>query len=72
MAELTRGKKPHSDLVGLARLAQGRVALAQGDRIKAALWLQQAVQDLTFTIGANHRDTRAAEALLASVSTRPI
>jgi tetratricopeptide (TPR) repeat protein len=68
MAQLTRGKKLHSDLVGLARSAQGRIQLAQGERAAAVRSLQAAIEDLEFTLGAEHPDTRAAQALIASMS----
>jgi hypothetical protein len=67
MAQLTRGKKLHSDLVGLARSAQGRIQLAQGERAAALKSLQAAIEDLKVTLGAEHPDTRAAQALIASM-----
>jgi tetratricopeptide (TPR) repeat protein len=67
MAQLTRGKKLHSDLVGLARSAQGKVQLAQGERAAAVESLQAAIEDLKFTLGAEHPDTQAAQALIASM-----
>jgi tetratricopeptide (TPR) repeat protein len=65
MAQLTRGKKTHSDLVGLARSAQGRIQFAQGDRAKAAQSLNDAIENLKGTLGDDHPDTRAAAELIA-------
>jgi serine/threonine-protein kinase len=64
MAELSHGKKMHSDLVGLARRAQGHIQLAQGDGTNAARSLRAAIEDLKATLGADHPDTRAAEQLI--------
>jgi serine/threonine-protein kinase len=68
MAAHTRGQRAHSDLVGLAHLAQGRIQLSRGDRAGAASSLNNALENLVKTLGDTHPDTRAAAQLVASLT----
>lgn len=68
MAVLLRGKHEYSDLVGLAKMSQGRIALAKGDRATAAAVLQSALEQLRRTLGDEHPDTQAAARLAAPIT----
>jgi len=56
---------PYSEWVGSARLAEGAVALAQGDTASAASALQDALEHLQRSAGDAAPATREAQALLA-------
>ena len=65
-----QGDKPYSSLTGLALLLMARVGESRGDPPAAEALGSEAIPHLMATLGAEHPDTRSAEAFAVATATR--
>lgn len=68
MTEKQRGDKPYSAWVGEAKLVLAQVWQARGDLSQAGKACDEALTELTHTVGATHPGLQQAQALLAQIA----